>query len=504
VVSPAIKGNKTGMEKSVRRVAVTLLGQPMTESRRKLWTLVLCCAAQFMVILDVSIVNVALPSIRNDLGFSATDLQWVVNAYTLTFAGFLLLGGRAADLLGQRRVFVAGLLLFGGASLIGGLSTSQGMLIGARALQGLGGAVVAPATLSVISTHFAEGQERNRALGAWGAMGGAGGAAGALLGGLLTQLISWQWILFVNVPIAIVAALAALRLVHDVERDPTAQRHYDVAGAVTVTAGLVALVYGIVRTDVHGWGSAETLVPMAIGLVLLAVFVMIEAHFSRRPLVPLRVFESRTLTGANVVVFLLGCAMFAMWYFVSLYMQQVLGYTPIQAGLAFVPMTAMIVIGSAMAGKLTSRIGAGPLLVVGMSLQAAGMALFAEISVNGTYLGDILVPSLLCAAGIGLAFVPVTIAAMSGARHDEAGLASGLVNTSRQVGGSLGLAILATVASSRTSELVGHVSVHEALTSGFRHAFLLGAGFGVAGAIAAALLVPRVRRRAPEPAGAEA
>src|SRR3954449_7767635 len=228
----------------------------MSDSRRKLWTLVLCCAAQFMVILDVSIVNVALPSIRNDLGFSATNLQWVVNAYNLTFAGFLLLGGRAADLLGQRRVFVAGLLLFGGASLIGGLSTSQGMLIGARALQGFGGAVVAPATLSVISTHFEEGAERNRALGAWGAMGGAGGATGALLGGILTQALSWQWILFVNVPIAIVAALAAHRLVHDVEREP-GERYYDVAGALTVTAGLVALVYGIVRTDVKGWTSAD-------------------------------------------------------------------------------------------------------------------------------------------------------------------------------------------------------------------------------------------------------
>src|SRR3954452_14150160 len=476
----------------------------MSESRRKTWTLVLCCAAQFMVILDVSIVNVALPSIRNDLGFSATNLQWVVNAYTLTFAGFLLLGGRAADLLGQRRVFVAGLLLFGGASLVGGFSTSQGMLIGARALQGLGGAVVAPATLSVISTHFEEGAERNRALGAWGAMGGAGGATGALLGGVLTELLSWQWILFVNVPIAIVAALAAHRLVHDVERDPSAARYYDVAGAVTVTAGLVALVYGIVRTDVKGWGSAEVLIPMGVGLVLLAVFVYIEARVSRRPLVPLRVFRSRTLTGANVVVFLLGCAVFAMWYFVSLYMQQVLGYTPIQAGLAFVPMTAMIIIGSAIAGKLVTRIGAGPMLVAGMALQAAGMLLFSNVSANGTYVGDILFPSLVTAAGIGFSFVPVTIAGMAGARRDEAGLASGLVNTSRQMGGSLGLAVLATAASARTKSLSAHEGVHAALTGGFQHAFTIGAGFAAAGAVAAALLVPRLRRRRPETAAAEA
>jgi EmrB/QacA subfamily drug resistance transporter len=479
----------------------------MTESRRKLWTLVLCCAAQFMVILDVSIVNVALPSIRNDLGFSPTNLQWVVNAYTLTFAGFLLLGGRAADLLGQRRVFVAGLLLFGGASLLGGLSTSQGMLIGARALQGFGGAVVAPATLSVITTHFSEGAERNRALGAWGAMGGAGGATGALLGGILTQALSWQWILFVNVPIAIVAALAAYRLVHDVERDPSAARHYDAAGALTVTAGLVVLVYGIVRTDVNGWGSAKTIVTIAIGLLLLAVFVFIEARVSKRPLVPLRVFGSRTLTGANVVVFLLGCAMFAMWYFVSLYMQQVLGYTPIQAGVAFLPMTGMIILGSAVAGKLVTRVGAGPLLVLGMGLQAVGMLLFSGVSAHGHYASDILVASILTAAGIGLSFVPVTIAAMSGARHDEAGLASGLVNTSRQVGGSLGLAILATAASAHTAALAPHESAPEALTAGFQRAFEIGAGFALAGAVAAALLVPRVRRRQqpePEPAAAEA
>ncbi|MFL5887015.1 MAG: MFS transporter [Thermoleophilaceae bacterium] len=476
----------------------------MSDSRRKLWTLVLCCAAQFMVILDVSIVNVALPSIRNDLGFSATNLQWVVNAYTLTFAGFLLLGGRAADLLGQRRVFVAGLLLFGGASLVGGLSTSQGMLIGARALQGFGGAVVAPATLSVISTHFEEGAERNRALGAWGAMGGAGGATGALLGGILTQALSWQWILFVNVPIGAVAALAAYRLVHDVERDTDAARHYDAAGAFTVTAGLVVLVYGIVRTDVNGWGSAETLITLAIGIALLALFVLIEARFSRRPLVPLRVFGSRTLTGANVVVFLLGSAVFAMWYFVSLYMQQVLGYTPIESGLAFLPMTAMIIIGSAIAGKLTNRVGAGPMLVVGMGLQAAGMALFSGISADGTYAGDILVPSILVSTGIGLSFVPVTIAAMSGARPSEAGLASGLVNTSRQVGGSLGLAILATVASARTSTLSAHEGAHAALTGGFQRAFIVGAAFALAGSIAAAVLVPRVKRRRPEPATAEA
>src|SRR3954465_1012561 len=312
---------------------------------RKTSTLILCCLAQFMVILDVSIVNVALPSIRADLGFTAANLQWVVNAYTLTFAGFLLLGGRAADLLGKRRVFIAGLLLFAGASLVGGLSTSQGMLIGARALQGLGGAVVAPATLSILTNTFAEGSDRNRALAWWGAMGAAGGAAGALLGGILTDLLGWEWILFVNVPIGVGAALAAHGLVDEGRTDTQGRRHFDLAVAVTVTAGLVLLCYGIVRTDVKGWGSIETLGPMAAGLAFIGVFLFIEGRLSERPLMPLSVFRSRTLTGANVVVFFLGASIFAMWYFVSLYLQGVLGYTAIEAGPAFLPMTAGSIIG---------------------------------------------------------------------------------------------------------------------------------------------------------------
>src|SRR3954464_1938587 len=296
---------------------------------RKTWTLFLCCLAQFMVILDVSIVNVALPSIRKDLGFSPSDLQWVVNAYTLTFAGFLLLGGRAADLLGKRRGVIARLLLFAGASLVGGLSTSQAMLIGARALQGLGGAIVAPATLSILTTTFAEGAERNRALGYWGAMGAAGGATGALLGGILTDLLGWQWILFVNVPVGVLAALWAASVIEESRVDTAGRRYFDLAGAVTVTAGLVSLCYGIVRTDVKGWGSLETLGPMLLGVALLGLFVFIEARVSKWPLMPLQVFRSQTLTGANVVVFFLGASMFAMWYFVSLYLQQILGYSAI-------------------------------------------------------------------------------------------------------------------------------------------------------------------------------
>src|SRR3954447_12328779 len=396
---------------------------------RKTSTLILCCLAQFMVILDVSIVNVALPSIREDLGFTAANLQWVVNAYTLTFAGFLLLGGRLADLLGRRRVFIAGLLLFAGASLVGGLSTSQGMLIGARALQGLGGAIVAPATLSILTTTFAEGAERNHALAWWGAMGAAGGATGVLLGGILTDLLGWEWIFFINVPIGVGAALAAQRLIDEGRLDVAGRRHFDLAGAVTVTAGLVLLCYGIVRTDVKGWDSIETLGPMAAGLALIGVFLLIEGRLSARPLMPLSLFRSRTLTGANVVVFFLGASIFAMWYFVSLYLQQVLGYSPIDAGLAFLPMPIAIAIGSTLAGRSVVRFGAGPLLTVGMAMAAGGMLLFARLPVDGSYFADVLGPGLLVAFGLGLSFVPVTIAAMIGVRAEESGLGRGRVNT---------------------------------------------------------------------------
>ena len=466
---------------------------------RRTSTLILCCLAQFMVILDVSIVNVALPSIREDLGFSAANLQWVVNAYTLTFAGFLLLGGRAADLLGRRSVFIAGLLLFAGASLVGGLSTSQEMLIGARALQGLGGAVVAPATLSILTTTFSEGAERNKALAWWGAMGAAGGAAGALLGGILTDLLGWQWILFVNVPIGVGAAIAAQRLVDEGRVDTQGRRYFDVAGAITVTLGLVLLCYGIVRTDVKGWGSAEVLVPMLAGLALLGVFVAIEGRLSKRPLMPLNVFRSRTLSGANIVVFFLGASMFAMWYFVSLYLQQVLGYSPLKAGFAFLPMPLAIMFGSTFAGRNTVRFGAGRILTVGMALAAIGMWLYARLPVDGTYLGDVLGPSLLVAVGLGLSFVPVTISAVAGVRPEQAGLASGLVNTSRQVGGSLGLAILATVATERTQALGTGA---DALVAGFHRAFEVGGGFAALGAVFSAALLWRVRRpaHAAEPA----
>jgi len=479
-------------------VLVSLPVQQLAEDRRKTLILALCCLAQFMVVLDVSVVNVALPAIRHALGFSAVDLQWVVNAYALTFAGFLLLGGRAADLLGNRRVFVAGLLLFAAASLAGGLSGSQEWLVIARGVQGLGGAIVAPVTLSILVTTFAEGAERNHALAYWGAMGGAGGAAGVLLGGVLTQLLGWEWILFINVPVALGAAMAARRLVPTAQAVARAERHYDAAGALSVTAGLILLTFAIVRTDVNGWGSAATLGPMAGGLALLGVFVLIEGRLARRPLVPLRIFASRTLTMANVVVFCLGCAVFAMWYFVSLYLQQVLGYTAIEAGLAFLPMTLCIIAASTVAGRISARVGAGTVLAAGMALITIGMLLFSPLSATGGYLGDILLPSLLTSIGLGLAFVSATIAALTGVARSDSGLGSGLVNTSRQFGGSLGLAVLATVASrSATTAAHGGRIGPQALTHGFHSAFLVGAAFAGAGALAAALgLVPATRRAA--------
>jgi EmrB/QacA subfamily drug resistance transporter len=474
------------------------------QPERKGLVLALCCLAQFMVVLDVAIVNVALPSIRTDLGFSTVDLQWIVNAYTLAFAGFLLLGGRAADLLGPRRVMIAGLALFGLASLAGGLSTGQGQLVAARALQGLGGAIVVPATLSSLTTAFTEGAERNRALGIWGAMGGLGGSTGGLAGGVLTQGLGWQWILLINVPIAIGAMLAASRLLSRVVPDPTSRRQLDVAGALTVTAGLVILTFAIVRTEVNGWTSAPTLLLGGAGLALLAGFVGIEGRLAGRPLVPLRVFRSRSLVGANLVVFALGSSVFAMWYFVSLYLQQVLGYSPLRAGLAFLPMSLSLMAASSLAGRLVSRVGPGPVLTAGMTLIGTGMFLFSAMPADGTWAADVLAPSLITAVGIGFSFVPVTIAAVAGGAREEAGLASGLVNTSRQVGGSLGLAVLATLAGSRTAEVAdGARAGAEALTSGFDLAFSVGGGFAFAGALAALTLLSRTqRRRSPAPATA--
>ena len=466
------------------------------------WILWLCCVAQFMVILDVSVVNVALPSIREALGFSQIDLQWVVNAYTLTLAGFLLLGGRAADLLGDRRVFIFGLAAFTLSSLVGALADHQLVLIVARGIQGVGGAIVTPATLSIITNAFREGPERNRALAAWSAMGGIGGAVGVLLGGVLTEVFGWRAILLINVPVGIWAAVTAYRLVPE-GRERAGEHDYDIAGAVTVTAGLVALTYAIVRTDVNGWGSSKTLIPMAAGLALVAVFLAIEGRFARRPLVPLRIFRSRTLASANVVILFLGASAFSMWFFVSLYMQQVLHYSPIEAGLAFAPMSAMVVLGSAIAGRTAARIGAGRVLSAGMACVGLGMLLFSGVDLHGSYVVHVMLPGLVTACGIGMVFVSGTVAAVTGVDRSETGLASGLVNTSRTFGASLGIAVLATLASARSSSAAAHGAA--ALVLGYQRAFLVGALFAFAGAlVAVAFLSGRVRRPVAAAPAAEA
>jgi EmrB/QacA subfamily drug resistance transporter len=475
-----------------------------TSSDRRRWiALILLCAAQFVVVLDASIVNVALPSIGRALHFSEQNLQWVVNAYVLVFGGFLLLGGRMADLLGRRRVFMSGLVLFALASLAGGLAPSEGFLIAARAVQGLGGAILSPAALSIVTTTFREGSERNRALGIWGAVAGSGGAAGVLLGGVLTDSLGWEWVFFVNTPIAIAAALLAPRLI-DESRDEVSVRRFDAAGALTVTAGLSLLVYAMVDATNVGWGSARTIVLLAVSLVLLATFVVWELR-APAPLVPFKIFRDRNRTGANLTGLLIGASLFSMFFFVSLYMQQVLGYSPLKAGFSYLPLAVTIILSAGVASQLVTRFGFKPVLVAGMALVAAGLLMFAGVSVHGSYASDVLPASLVAAAGLGFSFVPVTIAAVAGVRDDDAGLASGLINTAQQVGGALGLAVLSTIAISRTGDFAPGphgAPTPSALTEGFHSAFTAGAGFAILGIVLALVLVqgrPRPEKVEAEP-----
>ena len=453
--------------------------------------LVLICLAQFMVILDVSIVNVALPSIRVGLGFSVTGLQWVVNAYTLTFAGFLLLGGRAADLLGRRRVFMAGIALFVASSLACALASSRGLLITARTLQGLGGAIVAPASLAIITTSFAEGRERNRALGVWGAIGGIGGATGVLLGGLLTQTLGWPSIFFINVPVGLAVLLLAPVIVPEGRR-AVAERHFDALGALLVTGGLMLIVYGIVGTDTHGWGSAGVLGPIFAGVLLLLGFLAVEGRFAVAPLMPLQMFRLRALRAANLIVFLLGSALFAMWFILSLYLQQVLHLDALQTGLAFLPMTLGIVLGSSQAPRLVARLGVRRVITGGMLASATGLALLTGVQPGASYYAHVLPGGLLAAAGMGLALVPSTIVAVQGVPSHQSGLASGLINTSRLMGGALGLAVLSTIAASRThAQLLSGVGAEAATSDGYKLAFAVGAVFCLLGAGLAATLLAR-------------
>jgi EmrB/QacA subfamily drug resistance transporter len=433
--------------------------------------LVLICLAQFMVILDATIVNVALPSIQKDLQLSEGSLQWIVNAYTLVFGGFLLLGGRAGDLLGRKRLFLIGLVVFTSASLLDGLASSEGMLIAARSLQGLGAALISPAALSIISTTFEEGKERAKALGVWAAIAIGGSAVGLILGGVLTQYFSWPWIFFVNVPVGIVGFILSLRLIPE-SRDELAHRSYDLAGAVTVTGGLMSLVYAIVDAQQAGWGSPKTLGFFAFAIVLLGSFVAIELR-AKAPLVRLSIFRLRSLLTANIVMLLAMSGMFAMFFFNTLYIQRVLGYGPLKAGLAFLPFTAGIMVSAGIASQFAPRLGVRPVAAAGMLLSAAGLLLLTQLPVHGSYLTNVLPSILLSSLGMGAVFMPLTLIATTGLADEDQGLASGLFNTSQQIGGALGLAVLSTLATSKTSSAGG--SKMHALVAGFHWAFAAGA-----------------------------
>jgi EmrB/QacA subfamily drug resistance transporter len=457
--------------------------------------LVVVCLAQFMVILDVSIVNVALPSIHNGLGFSTTGLQWVVNAYTLTFAGLLMLGGRSADLLGRRRVFLAGTTMFALSSLACALAASRGLLIGARTVQGIAGAVTSPATLSIITSTLPEGPERNRGLALWGALGALGASSGALLGGALTQWIGWQAIFAINVPLGLFVVALGLRVIPHIDR-VRGPRHFDALGAALMTAGLIGITFGIVRTDTLGWASPGVLAPLAAGLVLLAAFVLVEARVARVPLVPLSIFRARRLRAANLIVLLMYGANFPAFFFITLYLQQVLHYDAIEAGLGFLPMTLSIFAGSTLAPRVVARFGVRPVIVVAMLSTAAGMLLLSGVHPGGTYVSTVLAGALLTAIGMGFSLVPATIVAMQGVPGNQSGLASGLLNTSRLMGGALGLAVLSTIAASATHAQVG-VGAARALSDGFDLAFTVATGFALAGAGIAAVAL---RPQAPEAA----
>jgi EmrB/QacA subfamily drug resistance transporter len=447
--------------------------------------LVLVCLAQFMVVLDATVVNVALPSIQKDLHMSESDLQWVVNAYTLVFGGFLLLGGRAGDLLGRKRLFLGGLVVFTVASLLDGLSTSEGMLIAARSLQGLGAAFISPAALAIISTTFKEGSDRAKALGIWAAIAIGGSAVGLVLGGALTQAFSWPWIFFINVPVGIATFVASLRLVPE-SKDEVAHRSFDVPGAVTVTAGLMTLVYAIVRAQQQGWGSPRTIGTFALSAALLAAFVFIELR-SVAPLVRLSIFRVRSLATANLVMLFVMSGMFAMFFFNSLYIQRVLGYGPLKAGLAFLPFTGGILISAGLASNFAPKIGVRIVAVAGMLVSIVGLVLLTRLRVNGSYVADFLPSLVLVSLGMGAVFVPLTLIATTGLEDDDQGLASGLFNTSQQIGGALGLAILSTIAASRTSHLGGTGSA--ALVGGFHYAFAGTVGFVLVGLVAMTALL---------------
>jgi EmrB/QacA subfamily drug resistance transporter len=459
----------------------------VASARMKWFALALLCVTQFVVVLDIAVVNVALPSIQTDLGFSQENLQWVISAYSLVFGGFLLLGGRLADILGRRGVFMAGLVIFSVGSLLCGLSWSDESLIAARALQGLGAATITPSALSILTTTFTEGRERNIALGAWGAVGGVGAAAGVLMGGILTDLLSWEWIFFVNVPVGIVALALAPVLLRE-SRDAHGQSH-DVPGAVLVTSGLVLLVLGVTQGRQWEWLSARTIGVFAASAVLLALFALWEQR-QREPLVPFSIFRLQTLTAANVAMFIMGTALFSMFLMLTLYMQQVLGYSPIQTGLAYLAVAGTAVIWANVAAAAVNKVGVKPALILGMSLLTVGLVYFTQVSVGGSYWADLFPGFLVLGLAIPFAFVPITIAALAGTKPQEAGLASGLVNTTQQIGGAVGIAILSTIAVSTTDDAVADgTAVPTALTDGFVNAFWAGAAIAFVGVLVSIFMV---------------
>jgi EmrB/QacA subfamily drug resistance transporter len=450
---------------------------------------------QFMVVLDATVVNVALPTIQRDVGFSEHSLSWILNAYTLMFGGFLLLGGRLADRLGRRRLFVAGISLFAGASLICGVSQSEGMLLVARGLQGLGGALVSPAALSILLTTFVEGPERNRALAVWGAIAGAGGALGLLAGGVIVEVLSWRWVFFINVPIGAAVLALAPRLVPE-SRSESATRGYDAEGAIAITLGTIALVFTLIKADGWGWTSGRTLAGFAVAAVLIAAFVVIERRH-QDPLIPLRIFSNRGLAAADATMLVVAAALFGVFFFCTLYLQQVLGYSALKTGVAYLPLSLTIIGASAVASRFVDRFTPKPVLVAGLLISTAGFVLLTRVTGHGDYASHVLPAMIVLGTGLGMSFVPITIAATNGVAAGDSGLASGLLNTTQQVGGSLGLAILSSVSTSRaTSALHDGSPLPAALTHGFKGAFTVAAALCAAGVVVALALLPSRRREA--------
>ena len=446
-------------------------------SRRGVAILILLCLVQFMDVLDASILNIALPSIKRDLGFSQEGLQWIVNGYILTYGGFLLLGGRVADLLGRRRILVTGLIVFAGASMVGGLAHSESLLIAARFAQGFGAAMLSPAALSSLTTIFSKGRERNTALGAWAAVSGLGGAAGVLFGGLLTEGPGWRWVLFVNVPFAAVALVGAFGLLK-AERGKARLANFDALGAFLVTGGMLLLVYSLVKAPDFGWGAARTIGGLAVAATLLAGFVVNELRV-RNPLVPMEILRVKGVAVADVTQLITAAGFLPMFFFLTLYMQTVLDYSPIQTGLAYLPLTGGFIIATSISSQLFARIGTKPVIVVGAVIASVGLYLLSRIPVDGSYVSDILPGLLIASIGLGGVFVGATTAANAGVSEDKAGLAAGLLNTGTQLGAALGLAIFSALATERTTSVLqaGHSTVAHAATEGFQLALLTGAFF---------------------------